>query len=63
MKIDGDFSKLPALEDRYHKDCHVLYMKNQLSSSGGKSPYDEAFDRLADYLMPLLNNGRATAKE
>ena len=35
-------------------------MKNKRSSSGGKSPYDEAFDRLVAYLMPLLNNGRAT---
>ena len=60
MKIDGDFSKLPALEARYHKDCHALYMKNKLSSSGGKNPYDEAFDRLVDYLVPLLYNGRAT---
>ena len=60
MKIGGDFSKLPALEARYHKDCHALYMKNKLSSSGRKSPYDEAFDRLVDYLMPFLNNGRAT---
>ena len=60
MKIGGDFSKLPALEAQYHKDCHALYMKNKRSSSGGKSPYDEAFDRLVDYLMPLLNNGRAT---
>ena len=60
MKIGGDFSKLPALEARYHKDFHALYMKNKRSSSGGKSPYDQAFDRLVDYLMPLLNNGRAT---
>ena len=60
MKIGGDFSKLPALEARYHKDCHPLYMKNKRSSSGRKSPYDEAFDCLVDYLMPLLNNGRAT---
>ena len=60
MKIGGDFSKLSALEAQYDKDCHALYMKNKLSSSGGKSPYDDAFDRLVDYLMPLLNNRRAT---
>ena len=35
-------------------------MKNKRSSSGGKIPYDEAFDCLVDCLMPLLNNGRAT---
>ena len=59
MKIGGDFSKLSALEARYHNDCHALYMKNKRSSSGGMSPYDEAFDRFVDYLMPLLYNGRA----
>ena len=32
MKIGGDFSKLPTLEARYHKDCHALYMKNKRSS-------------------------------
>ena len=27
LKVCGDFSKLPALEARYHKSCHAAYIK------------------------------------
>ena len=29
-KVGGDFSKLPALEARYHKNCHAAYTKRSV---------------------------------
>ena len=31
MKIIGDFKNLAALEARYHKTCHTLYINNVLT--------------------------------
>ena len=36
-KVGGDFSKLPALEARYHKNCHAAYTKRSVENDSQKS--------------------------
>ena len=58
-KVGGDFSKLPALEARYHKNCHAAYTKRSLEKMTHKNHYDEAFLNFTPYLDGLLNDFRA----
>ena len=62
MKIGGDFTKLAALEARYHKTCHASYIKQYTYT---KKQNDLAlcvnafinFDN--EYFNPLITSGRA----
>ena len=58
-KVGGDFSKLPALEARYHKNRHAAYTKRSVEKMTHKNPYDEAFSNFTPYLDELLNDLRA----
>ena len=58
-KVGGDFSKLPALEARYHKNCHAAYTKCSVEKMTHKNHYDEAFSNFTPYLDELLNEFRA----
>ena len=62
MKIGGDFTKLAALEARYHKTCHASYIKQYTYT---KKQNDLAlcvnafinFDN--EYFNPLITSGGA----
>ena len=58
-KIGGDFSKLPALEAKYHANCYKTYMKVSQSSSSEPAVHDTCFVMLTNYMNPLLSSGRA----
>ena len=49
-KVGGDFSKLPAMEARYHKNCHAAYTKHSVEKMTHKNHYDEAFSSFTPYL-------------
>ena len=49
-KVGGDFSKLPAMEARYHKNCHAAYTKHSVEKMTHKNHYDEAFSNFTPYL-------------
>ena len=57
LKVGGDFSKLPALEARYHRACHAAYTKPCYQKS--KNYFDEAFETFRIYFDKLLCDGRA----
>ena len=58
-KVGGDFSKLPVLEARYHKNCHAAYTKCSVEKMTHKNHYDEAFSNSTLYLDELLNDFKA----
>ena len=62
MKIGGDFTKLAALEGRYHKTCHALYIKQctYTKKQNDLALYDNAFINFDnEYFNPLIKSGRA----
>ena len=58
-KVGGDFSKLAALEARYHKNCNAAHTKRSVEKMTHKNHYDEAFSDFTPYLVDLLNDFRA----
>ena len=59
-KVGGDFSKLPALEAQYHKDCHATYTKaTYVKKTPVQSVYQDAFNTFSSFLEPQLKKGRA----
>ena len=61
MKIGGDFTKLAALEARYHKTCHVSYIKHTYTKKQNDlAVYDNAFINFDDkYFNPLIKSTAA----
>ena len=62
MKIGGDFTKLAALEGRYHKTCHASYIKQYTytKKQNDLALYDNAFINFDnEYFNPLIKSGRA----
>ena len=56
----GDFTKLIALEARYHKGCHSLYINvKKQSSTQSQSFYDDALHEMMEDVMPELEMGKA----
>ena len=53
----GDFSKLMALEARYHFQCHKKYLKKSVPTSSASSLHDSAFDDLISKIKPELEDG------
>ena len=53
----GDFSKLMALEARYHSQCHKKYLKKSVPTSSASSLHDSAFDDLISKIKPELEDG------
>ena len=58
-KIGNDFSKLPALEARYHKECYASYLKPDQVTGTPVNNYDIAFQSFKLYLDSKLNDNRA----
>ena len=61
MKIGGDFTKLAALEVRYHKTCHASYIKQYTDTKkqNDLALYDNAFINFDnEYFNPLVKSGR-----
>ena len=62
MKIGGDFTKLAALEARYHKTCHASYIKHNTNTKkqNDLALCDNAFINFDnEYFNPLITSGRA----
>ena len=53
-KIGGDFSKLPALDAKYHASCYKAYMRPLDNNAAPiETPHDIAFTLLMQYMDPL----------
>ena len=59
LKIGGDFSKIPALEPRYHKTCYASYVKPVYTKTSTVNYYNDAFERFIPYFDSLLKDNRA----
>ena len=59
LKVGGDFSKLPALEARYHRKCYVAYIKPNQSNINSESPHEVSFKEFITYFQQEMNNGKA----
>ena len=62
MKIGGDFTKLAALEARYHETCHTLYIKEYTytKKQNDLALYDNPFINFDnEYFNQLIKSGRA----
>ena len=52
----GDFSKVIAVEARYHKGCHSSYINIKTKPvSQPPSNYDKALYKMMDVVLPELN--------
>ena len=58
-KIGGDFSRLPALEAKYHSRCYNAYMKKKEVSQTEISVHQICFDMLTNEMDKHLSTGRA----
>ena len=65
LKIGGDFSKLPALEARYHKECHSAYTKETFQKKYiDPSAYENAFEIFrTDFEKQILIEKRAVSMD
>ena len=59
----GDFSKLIALEARYHQKCRTDYYNEKPASQSSQStshlPYNDALEDMMETVLPDLKNGIA----
>ena len=58
--IGGDFSKLPAVEAKYHRNCYNMYLKKTTTVKSKDTIHDICFKLLVDEKVdPALSDGRA----
>ena len=58
--IGGDFSKLPAIEAKYHRNCYNMYLKKTTTVKSKDTIHDICFKLLVDEKVdPALSDGRA----
>ena len=58
-KIGYDFSKLPALEAKYHKNCYLSYFKSTETTNDKSTVHDICFSKLVSEIDNDLITGRA----
>lgn len=63
-RVGGDFTKLIALEARYHKACHSGYIKKSKECpERPENAHKDAFDELVKIIQPELVKGKALSMD